>query len=89
VINHKDENPTNNCVENLEWCTQLYNATYSTGTPIKCLDLETNEINYYPSIHAAGRKLNIKQQVIWDSIYKHKKPYKNKYYFTEIEKEKD
>ena len=24
-INHKDENPQNNCVENLEWCTGEYN----------------------------------------------------------------
>lgn len=27
-INHKDENKTNNCVENLEWCTHLYNMNY-------------------------------------------------------------
>lgn len=30
IINHKDENPSNNCVENLEWCTHLYNMTYGT-----------------------------------------------------------
>ena len=29
-INHKDENPSNNNVENLEWCTHLYNMTYGT-----------------------------------------------------------
>lgn len=28
-INHKDENPKNNVVENLEWCTQAYNNRYS------------------------------------------------------------
>lgn len=28
-INHKDENPLNNCVENLEWCTGSYNVRYS------------------------------------------------------------
>lgn len=28
-INHKDENPSNNCVENLEWCTYSYNNTYN------------------------------------------------------------
>lgn len=27
-INHKDENKSNNCVENLEWCTCEYNLKY-------------------------------------------------------------
>lgn len=30
-INHKDENPSNNCVENLEWCTEKYNMNYGTA----------------------------------------------------------
>lgn len=29
-INHKDENPANNCVDNLEWCTSKYNCNYGT-----------------------------------------------------------
>ena len=30
IINHKDENPSNNCVTNLEWCTHKYNINYGT-----------------------------------------------------------
>lgn len=29
-INHKDENPSNNCVSNLEWCTQKHNMNWGT-----------------------------------------------------------
>ena len=29
-VNHKDENPENNCVDNLEWCTNKYNCNYGT-----------------------------------------------------------
>ena len=31
-VNHKDENKKNNCVENLEWCSKLYNINYGTGS---------------------------------------------------------
>ena len=29
-VNHIDENKENNCVSNLEWCTNDYNGTYGT-----------------------------------------------------------
>lgn len=32
IINHKDEDKSNNRCENLEWCTQKYNANYGTHT---------------------------------------------------------
>lgn len=30
-VNHKDEDKTNNHVNNLEWCSLLYNIRYGTG----------------------------------------------------------
>lgn len=33
-INHKDENPKNNCASNLEWCTRKYNINYSSKIKI-------------------------------------------------------
>lgn len=30
IINHRDEDPSNNCVDNLEWCTTQYNNSYGT-----------------------------------------------------------
>lgn len=31
IINHKDENTLNNNVENLEWCSVIYNVNYGTA----------------------------------------------------------
>ena len=30
-VNHKDENKSNNCLTNLEWCDGKYNSNYGTG----------------------------------------------------------
>ena len=55
-INHKDENPSNNNVDNLEWCTNEYNINYGTRTqraavtcskPVVQCDKDTHEPIYY------------------------------------------
>lgn len=71
-INHKDENPTNNNFENLEYCIQKYNNNYGNhnlklmktktkkyGKKINQYDLEGNFIKTWNSIREAERKLNI------------------------------
>lgn len=40
-INHKDENPSNNNVSNLEWCTYSYNLSYAGN---RKRELETKRI---------------------------------------------
>lgn len=71
-INHKDENPTNNVVENLEWCTYQYNNNYgsfgkkhslayknhpSFSKPVIQMTLEGTEIQEFPSMAEAARQL--------------------------------
>lgn len=49
-INHKDEDKSNNKVDNLEWCTKSYNVSYSKSIKIKQIDPITKEvINIYDS----------------------------------------
>ena len=56
-VNHKDENKTNNCVENLEWCDTKYNCNYGTRNERKgincrksiCSVDKDGKITYYGS----------------------------------------
>lgn len=80
IINHKDENPSNNCVDNLEWCTQMYNVHYGTGMErgnakydhgriaIDKLDLEGNYICTYPSATDAALDVGVTKQSILSCV---------------------
>lgn len=81
-INHKDENKSNNCVDNLEFCTAQYNSTYNNlhirnglknrnnKYSKKILQLNDNDeiINIFPSISEASRQLNVSCQAISDCL---------------------
>lgn len=65
MVNHKDENSSNNNVDNLEWCTCKYNNNYShVGTkinlkrrkPIKAINIKTGDVKRFVSMADAARQ---------------------------------
>ena len=83
IINHKDENPSNNNVNNLEWCTQAYNTNYGEGIkrrvqsrllsgegrhPIIVLDELSGIETTYPTIRNCIKSLHITARTIYKYI---------------------
>lgn len=81
-VNHKDENPANNRVENLEWCSHRYNLSYGTASErmvkkryegesfgergVVMLSLNNEFIKSYRSTRAAMRETGIASSSISD-----------------------
>lgn len=88
-VNHKDKNPSNNNVNNLEWCDNSYNVLYSNipeklrelrGDKIQITNIKTGEIIIAQSKREAAKLINGTNTGIIYSI-NNNSIYKNKYKF--------
>ena len=70
-VNHKDNNPKNNFVSNLEFCSHEYNMAYKekygksaaevSGCPVFAVSLKTFDVLRFESQHEASRLLGVSQ----------------------------
>lgn len=58
-VNHKDENPRNCEVSNLEWCTRIYNIQYSKSCPVDQYNLKGDYIQSFLCMNEAERQSKI------------------------------
>lgn len=74
-INHKDENPSNNAVDNLEWCNYSYNNSYNdmrikAAIPRRKAILQYNKdgefIREWSHAREASEELGINKRAIYE-----------------------
>lgn len=66
TVNHKDENRTNNCVDNLEWLSRLDNLNYGTRGERSCISNSKKVLcvelkKVFDSVNSAATALNLHQ----------------------------
>lgn len=86
-VNHRDCNRTNNHVENLEWCDNLYNVQYrekygkTQSKPLLAINLATLEVSQFQSQNEASRKLGA-SVVSVNNVIKGRQKTANGYWFV-------
>lgn len=87
AVNHIDENPSNNCADNLEWCDDEYNNNYGNhkfrsaatqSQKVNQYDLAGNFIKTWNSMKEIERVLKINHSCI-SACCKGKQKYSNGY----------
>lgn len=94
-VNHIDNDPTNNAVSNLEWCSDQYNQDYKKnfGTspaqiqaiPVIAVNLETSEIFWFESQSEAARQLGADVRIV-NSVVKGKSHKTHGFWFCNADK---
>ena len=82
-INHKNEDKTDNRVENLEYCSFKYNNEYNgckerarrtriskIGRPCRATNIKDGSVREFPSLSEAWRKLGISRSGIYSAVRK-------------------
>ena len=64
-INHIDENPLNNRVTNLEWCTHMYNIRYSKAKSINQYSLDGEYIKTWDCLREIEYQLGFTCQSVF------------------------
>lgn len=63
IVNHKDENPQNNHVDNLEWCTYSYNTSYSMNIHPERKRINADNLEKYSPRNKKGVPHKFRNQV--------------------------
>lgn len=95
-VNHIDCDPSNNNIDNLEWCTASYNCQYrekygvsmteARGHHLYAVNLNTCRVLYFRSQNEAARKLGLNVGHI-NNVLKGHRNHTGGYLFTEDESE--
>lgn len=83
-VNHKDENPSNNIVSNLEWCTHQYNLNYKNAQQRRVASIDWKRKVENTDYKAITAKIDYKaiseklrnRQDLSKQVYQYTKDYK-------------